>query len=90
MKKADLVAKVADEAKIPRAAAERAINAFVNVITDALKAGDKVTLPGFGTFMVAQRAARKGRNPRTGQEIKIPSAKVPKFKVGKNLREAVK
>lgn len=90
MKKADLVAKVADEAKIPRAAAERAINAFVNVVTDALKAGDKVTLPGFGTFMVAQRAARKGRNPRTGQEIQIPSAKVPKFKVGKNLREAVK
>jgi len=90
MKKADLVAKVADEAKIPRAAAERAINAFVNVVTDALKAGDKVTLPGFGTFMVAQRAARKGRNPRTGQEIQIPSAKVPKFKVGKNLRDAVK
>jgi DNA-binding protein HU-beta len=90
MKKADLVAKVADEAKIPRTAAERAINAFINVVTEALKSGDKVALPGFGTFMVAQRAARKGRNPRTGQEITIPAVKVPKFKVGKNLREAIK
>jgi len=90
MKKADLIAKVADEAKIPRAAAERAINAFLNVVTEALKAGDKVALPGFGTFMVAKRAARKGRNPRTGQEIQIPAVKVPKFKVGKNLREAIK
>jgi len=90
MRKADLVAKVADEAKIPRTAAERAINAFINVVTEALKAGDKVALPGFGTFMVAQRAARKGRNPRTGQEITIPSVKVPKFKVGKNLRESIK
>lgn len=90
MKKAELVAKVADEAKIPRAAAERAINSFMRVVTEALKTGDKVSLPGFGTFMVAERAARKGRNPRTGEEIRIPAVKVPKFKIGKNLKEAVR
>ncbi|RLA95471.1 MAG: hypothetical protein DRG55_07605 [Deltaproteobacteria bacterium] len=90
MKKAELIAKIADEAKIPRAAAERAINSFMKVVVEALKAGDKVSLPGFGTFMVAERAARKGRNPRTGEEIQIPAVKVPKFKIGKNLKEAVR
>jgi len=90
MKKAELIAKIADEAKIPRAAAERAINSFMKVVIEALKAGDKVSLPGFGTFMVAERAARKGRNPRTGEEIQIPAVKVPKFKIGKNLKEAVR
>ena len=90
MKKAELIAKIADEAKIPRAAAERAINSFMKVVVEALEAGDKVSLPGFGTFMVAERAARKGRNPRTGEEIQIPAVKVPKFKIGKNLKEAVR
>jgi len=90
MKKAELIAKIADEAKIPRAAAERAINSFMKVVVEALRAGDKVSLPGFGTFMVAERAARKGRNPRTGEEIQIPAVKVPKFKIGKNLKEAVR
>ena len=60
------------------------------VVVEALRAGDKVSLPGFGTFMVAERAARKGRNPRTGEEIQIPAVKVPKFKIGKNLKEAVR
>ncbi|RLA85901.1 MAG: DNA-binding protein HU [Deltaproteobacteria bacterium] len=90
MKKVELISKVAEEAKVPRAAAERAINAFAKIVTEALTAKEKVSLPGFGTFMVAKRAQRKGRNPRTGKEIMIPEVYVPKFKVGKNLKEAVK
>jgi DNA-binding protein HU-beta len=90
MTKADLINKVAREAKIPRAAAERAINSFTTTVTGVLKAGDKITLPGFGTFLVSNRSARKGRNPRTGEEINIPAARVPKFKVGKGLKDAVK
>ena len=90
MRKAELVVKVADEAKIPRAAAERAINAFIQIVIAALKRGEKVSLPGFGTFLVVKRAPRKGRNPRTGQEIQIPAITVPKFKVGKNFKEAVR
>ncbi|UCC66598.1 MAG: HU family DNA-binding protein [Deltaproteobacteria bacterium] len=90
MKKAELIDKVAKEAKIPRAAAERAVNSFTATVTEVLKKGDKITLPGFGTFLVSNRAARKGRNPRTGEEIRIPDAKIPKFKVGKGLKEAVR
>jgi DNA-binding protein HU-beta len=90
MKKSELIDKVAKEAKIPRAAAERAINSFTSTVTGLLKKGDKITLPGFGTFMVSNRSARKGRNPRTGQEIKIPASKIPKFKVGKGLKDAVR
>jgi DNA-binding protein HU-beta len=90
MKKAELIDRVAKDAKIPRAAAERAINSFTATITGALKSGDKITLPGFGTFSVSTRAARKGRNPRTGQEINIPSVRIPKFKVGKALKETVR
>ena len=90
MKKSELIDKVAKEAKIPRAAAERAINSFTATIIEVLKAGDKITLPGFGTFHVSNRSARKGRNPRTGEEINIPAVKIPKFKVGKGLKEAVR
>ena len=90
MTKADLINKVAREAKIPRAAAERAVNSFTTTITGVLTAGDKITLPGFGTFLVSNRSARKGRNPRTGEEINISAATIPKFKAGKKLKDAVK
>jgi DNA-binding protein HU-beta len=90
MTKSDLIDKVAKEAKIPRAAAERAVNSFTASITEALKKGDKITLPGFGTFLTSNRSARKGRNPRTGQEINIPAVRIPKFKVGKGLKDAVR
>ena len=72
MTKADLIAGIAKEAKISKATGEKAVNAFTNSVTKALKKGDKLTLTGFGTFSVAKRRARKGRNPQTGKEIKIP------------------
>ena len=90
MTKAELIAAVAKEAKIPKVAAEKALNAFTGSVTKALKKGDKLTLTGFGTFSVARRRARTGRNPQTGREIKIPAAKVAKFKPGKELKSAVK
>ncbi|MGB9667747.1 MAG: HU family DNA-binding protein [Thermosulfidibacteraceae bacterium] len=89
MTKAELVSAIAKEAGITKANAEKALNAFIKAITDALKNGNKVTLVGFGTFYVAERAERKGRNPRTREEIVIPGCKVPKFKAGKELKEAV-
>jgi DNA-binding protein HU-beta len=90
MTKSDLIDKVAAEAKIPRAAAERALNSFTASITEVLKKGDKMTLPGFGTFLTSNRSARKGRNPRTGQEIDIPAVRIPKFKAGKGLKDAIR
>ena len=90
MTKSELIDKVAKEAKIPRAAAERAVNSFTASITEILKQGDKITLPGFGTFLTSNRSARKGRNPRTGEEIDIPAVRIPKFKVGKGLKDAVR
>lgn len=90
MTKAELIASVGKEAKISKAAAEKAINAFTNTVIKALKKGDKLTLPGFGTFSVAKRKARIGRNPQTGKEIKIPATKVAKFKAGNILRNAVR
>ena len=90
MTKSDLIEKVAKEAKIPRAAAERALNSFTASITEVLKQGDKITLPGFGTFLVSNRSARKGRNPRTGQEIDIPAVRIPKFKAGKGLKDSIR
>ena len=90
MTKSELIDKIAKEAKIPRAAAERAINSFTATIIEVLKAGEKIALPGFGTFQVSNRSARKGRNPRTGQEIDIPAVTIPKFKVGKGLKDAVR
>jgi DNA-binding protein HU-beta len=89
MTKAELVAKIADEAKLSKAAAEKALNAFINNVTKALKKGDKITLTGFGTFSVTKRKARKGRNPQTGEVIKIKAAKVPKFSAGKGLKTTV-
>ncbi|MCK5552049.1 MAG: HU family DNA-binding protein [Deltaproteobacteria bacterium] len=90
MTKAELIGSIAKDAKITKAAAEKALNSFTGNVTKALKKGDKLTLTGFGTFMVARRKARSGRNPRTGKEIKIPATKVAKFKPGNKLRDTVK
>lgn len=89
MNKQDLVAKVATSADIPKTKAEAAVNAVIDAIKGSLKKGDDVRLVGFGTFSVAKRAATTGRNPRTGEPIKIPASKQPKFKAGKELKEAV-
>ena len=89
MTKADLVNAIAEKAGLSKADGEKALKAFTDTITDALKAGDKVALVGFGTFSVGDRAARVGKNPQTGAEIKIPAAKVPKFKAGKALKDSV-
>jgi DNA-binding protein HU-beta len=90
MTKAELIEAVAEGAKISKTAAAKAIDSMINGIKKSLKKGDKVTLVGFGTFSAVKRKARKGRNPRTGEEIKIPAAKVPKFISGKALKAAVK
>ncbi len=89
MNKAELIANVAGSADISKKDAEKAINAFIANITSALKKGEKVQLVGFGTFEVRARAARKGRNPQTNKEITIPASKVPAFKVGKALKDAI-
>ncbi len=90
MNKAELVSRMAEIADLPKVTAEKALNAFMEAVTEALKRGEKVTLVGFGTFMIAQRAERVGRNPRTGEQIKIPARKVIKFKPGSKLEEAIK
>ncbi len=86
MTKADVVAKVAEETKITKALAEKAFEVVIDSIKESLKKGDKVSFVGFGTFSVAERKARKGRNPQTGKEIKIAAKKVPKFTAGKALK----
>ena len=90
MTKAELIAGIGKESKITKAAAEKAVNAFTSAVTKALKKRDKLTLTGFGTFSVAKRGQRKGRNPQTGKEIKIPAKYVAKFKPGNLLKKAVK
>ncbi len=90
MTKAELIANIGKETKISKAASEKALNAFTGAVTKALKKGDKLTLTGFGTFSVAKRRARTGRNPQTGKEIKIPATRVAKFKPGNLLKSAVK
>lgn len=89
MTKADLVNAMAEKAGLSKVDAEKALKAFTEVVTKALKKDDKVALVGFGTFSVGSRAARTGKNPQTGKAIKIPAAKVPKFKAGKALKDAV-
>ncbi|MDD3304091.1 MAG: HU family DNA-binding protein [Clostridia bacterium] len=89
MNKAELIAKIAEESKLTKKAAETALDAFVTSVEGALKKGEKVQLVGFGTFEVRQRAARKGRNPQTKAEIKIPASKAPVFKAGKALKDLV-
>ncbi|MHB8707358.1 MAG: HU family DNA-binding protein [Desulfuromonadales bacterium] len=89
MTKADLIEAIAKEAGITKAAADKALDAFVDAVTAALAKGEKVSLIGFGTFSVGERAARTGKNPQTGKEIKIKACKSPKFKAGTGLKEAV-
>jgi len=89
MNKSDLVDAIADSAGLSKADAGRALDAVVDTVTGALKAGDSVSLVGFGTFTVRDRAARTGRNPRTGQTIQIKASKNPAFKAGKALKDAV-
>lgn len=90
MKKADLVSKMAEKSGLNKKQAEAALDSFVDAVQETLQAGDKVQLVGFGTFETRERAERKGRNPGTGEEITIPAGKVPVFKVGKVLKDAVK
>lgn len=89
MNKAELVDAIAKEAGLSKADAEKAVNAFTGVVSKELKKKGKVQLVGFGTFETAKRAARKGKNPATGEEIKIPASTVPKFKAGKALKDLV-
>ncbi|WP_366923342.1 HU family DNA-binding protein [Metallumcola ferriviriculae] len=89
MNKTDLVSSVSDKAEITKKDAEKVVGALLDSIKDALAAGEKVQLVGFGTFEVRERAARTGRNPKTGEEIKIDATKVPAFKAGKALKDAV-
>ncbi|MGH1404895.1 MAG: HU family DNA-binding protein [Alphaproteobacteria bacterium] len=89
MNKTELVSKVADTADISKQKAASAVDAVIDAIKGSLKAGDDVRLVGFGTFSVSDRAATTGRNPRTGEPIQIPASKQPKFKAGKELKEAV-
>lgn len=88
MTKAEIVAKVAEEVKISKAAAAKALAVITGSIAQAIRKGSKVALIGFGTFSVAERKARKGRNPRTGKELKIAAKKVPKFSAGAALKAA--
>jgi DNA-binding protein HU-beta len=90
MNKTELISKVAAKSGLSKKDAEKALNAFIETMTEALKAGDDVQLVGFGSFQVKQRAARDGRNPKTGETLKIAAANVPSFKAGKTLKEAVK
>jgi len=89
LNKTELISEVAQKANITKKDADKIVNAFFATVESALKAGDKVQLVGFGTFEVRERQARKGRNPQTGEEISIPSTKVPAFKAGKALKDAV-
>ena len=89
MNKSELIDHIAQQADMSKAAASRALEAAIDAITDALKNGDSVSLVGFGTFVATEREARTGRNPRTGDAIKIDKAKVPKFRPGKALKDAL-
>ena len=89
MNKADLIDQIAQAAEISKSAAERAVDAMIGAVKSSLRKDEMVTLVGFGTFYAGKRAARTGRNPRTGAEIRIKSAKVPKFRAGKALKDAV-
>ena len=89
MNKAELVSAVADKAALSKKDAENAVKAFTEVVAEELKKGQKIQLVGFGTFEVSERAARTGRNPQTGKEMKIPASRAPKFKAGKALKDAI-
>jgi nucleoid DNA-binding protein len=89
MNKAELVEEVADQTGLTKRLSREAIDAITSAIADSLAREERVTLVGFGTFQVMERKARRGRNPQTGKELQIPAKKVPKFKAGRGLREAV-
>lgn len=89
MNKTELIAAIAEKAEISKKDSEKAVKAFIDVVTEELKKDEKVQLVGFGTFEVSQRAAREGRNPQTGKTMKIEACKAPKFKAGKALKDAV-
>lgn len=89
MNKAELIEAVSDAADLSKSDATKAVDGVIEAVTNSLKNGDQVTLVGFGTFLVRDRAARTGRNPRTGEAIQIAAAKVPGFKAGKALKDAV-
>lgn len=89
MNKSELIETIAQEAGISKAAAQKALDATTNAVTNALKKGDTVTLVGFGTFYVGKRAERQGRNPKTGEPLTIAAAKTPKFRAGKALKDAL-
>lgn len=89
MNKTQLIEAIAASAQLTKTEAARALDGFTDAVTNSLKAGDSVALIGFGTFSVKERAARKGRNPKTGEEIAIAASKAPEFKAGKGLKDAV-
>ncbi len=90
MNKSELIDAMADASDLSKADATRALSGFIDAVTDALNKGDTVSLIGFGTFSVKERAARQGRNPQTGETIQIKAAKIPSFKAGKGLKDAIK
>ncbi|MBS4900296.1 MAG: HU family DNA-binding protein [Clostridiales bacterium] len=89
MNKSELIASIAEKAELTKKDSEKALAAFIDTVAAQLKSGEKIQLVGFGTFEVVDRAARTGKNPQTGKEIKIPASKAPKFKPGKALKELV-
>ena len=89
MNKSELVSAIAVKTELSKKDAEKSLKAFIDVVTDELAAGGKIQLVGFGTYEVSERAARTGRNPQTGKEMKIPASKAPRFKAGKALKDAV-
>ena len=89
MTKAEFVGKIAESTGFTKTDADKAVNAFLETVTEALKSGEKVALTGFGSFEVAEREAREGRNPQTGETMQIKASKTPKFKAGKTLKDAV-
>ena len=90
MNKTELISAMSEKSELTKVDAEKALKAFIDTVTDELKNGGKVQLVGFGTFEVGERAARKGRNPKTSEEIMIPASKSPRFKAGKALKDIVK
>ena len=89
MNKTELVAAIAEQTELSKKDAEKALKAFTDIVADELKKGEKVQLVGFGTFEVSERAAREGRNPQTGETMKIAASKAPKFKAGKALKDRI-
>ena len=89
MKKAELIAAMAEKAELSKKDSEKALKAFIDVVTDELVKGEKIQLVGFGTFEVSERPAREGRNPQTGETMEIKASKAPKFKAGKALKDII-